>query len=276
MDTRTAAELMQSIEPSMGNFIPGLVSVTFRKLLLEEVVSLAFETGLKSIEWGGDIHVPHGNLAKARRACQLCGDAGIAVSAYGSYYRCGLSDKNAVDFVVIIDTARELGTDSIRVWAGNVGSASAPIGFREAVVADIKRICVLAAQADCSISLEFHGATLTDSADSTLQLLREVAEPNLSSYWQPPVGMSPDECVASLRQVLPYARNLHVFHWWPDKHYRLPLSDGADCWKRYIQTAAEAQAPRHASLEFVRNDDPEQLKADAKTLLHLLNPGPSL
>jgi sugar phosphate isomerase/epimerase len=258
----------------MSKLIPGLVSVTFRKLAIQEIVSLAAEAGLKSIEWGGDIHVPHGDQVKARLARGVCEDAGIVISAYGSYYRCGATGENADEFGAILETARELGAKSIRVWAGNVCSASAPAGFREGVVADIKRICTLAAGADCSISLEFHGGTLTDSADSTCELIAQAAEPNLTTYWQPPVGMPADECVASLRQVLPYTRNLHVFHWWPDNHHWLPLAEGIDRWKRYIALADDTRIPRHASLEFVRGDDPEQLKADAKTLLQLLN-GPA-
>ena len=255
----------------MGNFVPGLVSVTFRKLAVEEVVSLAGESGLKSIEWGGDIHVPHADLVKAKHARELCDNAGLTVSAYGSCYRAWASEKNGVDFSAIIDTARELASDTIRVWAGNLDSNAAPPGFREAVIADLKRICQLAAQADCTISLEFHGGTLTDSADSTCQLIADVAAPNLTTYWQPPVGMPPAQCVASLRKVLPYTRNLHVFHWWPDHHHRLPLADGSGPWMDYLKLAADPQKPRHASLEFVRGDDPNQLRADAKTLLHLLN-----
>jgi sugar phosphate isomerase/epimerase len=260
----------------MTNFVPGLVSVTFRKLTIPEIVPLAAHAELKSIEWGADIHVPPAAQAKARLARKLCADAGISISAYGSYYRCGAPDANAFEFSAILETALTLGTSSIRVWAGNFGSASAPPGFREAVIADIKRICSFAAQADCSISLEFHGGTLTDSADSTCDLIAQAAAPNLTTYWQPPVGMSTDECVASLRTVLPYTQNLHVFHWWPDQRHRLPLADGADRWQRYLQVAADANTARHASFEFVRNDDPEQLKADAKTLLHLLNSAPSL
>jgi 3-dehydroshikimate dehydratase len=253
------------------SFVPGLVSVTFRRLSIQEIVTHAVESGLQSIEWGGDIHVPHGDLAEAKIARQLCRDAGLTISAYGSYYRAWASQKNGVDFADIVATARELGTDSIRVWAGNLGSDTAPPGIREAVIADIKRMCRLAADGDCSISLEFHGGTLTDSAQATRQLIVDVAAPNLSTYWQPPVGMAPAECVASLQAVLPYVRNIHVFHWWPDHHHRLALSDGFDQWREYLKLAADSGKPRHASLEFVRGDDPNQLKDDAKTLLRLLN-----
>ena len=38
--------------------IPGLVSVTFRKLSRTEIAGLMVNAGLSAIEWGGDVHVP--------------------------------------------------------------------------------------------------------------------------------------------------------------------------------------------------------------------------
>ena len=45
----------------------GLVSVTFRKLEPAEIVDLVKQAGLQGIEWGGDIHVPHGDIQRAKR-----------------------------------------------------------------------------------------------------------------------------------------------------------------------------------------------------------------
>jgi 3-dehydroshikimate dehydratase len=258
---------------SPSPFIPGLVSVTFRQFPVEKIAQLASQAGLKSIEWGGDIHVPHGNLAAAARARKLCADAGLSISAYGSYYRAWASAKT-LNFGSVLDTAEALGTQTVRVWAGNLASAAASSGFQQAVVGDLKRVCALAAERNCSISLEFHGGTLTDNATATNALIEAVAAPNLTTYWQPPVGLSPDQCLAGLTSVLPHLQNLHVFHWWPDQHHRLPLSDGADAWRQYLDAAADAAKPRHVSLEFVRDDDPDQFRRDAKTLLNLLNCGP--
>ena len=45
---------------------PGLVSVSFRPLAGEEIIRLAKETGLAAVEWGGDVHVPAGDTARAK------------------------------------------------------------------------------------------------------------------------------------------------------------------------------------------------------------------
>jgi 3-dehydroshikimate dehydratase len=45
----------------------GLVSISFRPLSVEELIRLVTDVGLEGIEWGGDKHVPHGDLDTARR-----------------------------------------------------------------------------------------------------------------------------------------------------------------------------------------------------------------
>ena len=65
---------------------PGLVSVTFRKLTPAEIVALVKQAGLKGIEWGGDLHVPHGDLVRAREVRELTHEGGLGVAACGSGY----------------------------------------------------------------------------------------------------------------------------------------------------------------------------------------------
>ena len=78
------------------------------------------------------------------------------------------------------------------------------------------------------------------------------------------------EIIAGLRAILPHLQNMHVFHWWPDDKHRLPLSEGLDRWGQYLKLAAESGQSRYVSLEFVRDDDLQQFREDAKTLLLLL------
>ncbi|MNI10046.1 hypothetical protein D3C73_631400 [compost metagenome] len=52
----------------------GLVSVTFRRLSVEEIVMMVQKAGLQDIEWGGDIHVPHGNFQRAHEVAKLTHD----------------------------------------------------------------------------------------------------------------------------------------------------------------------------------------------------------
>ena len=49
----------------------GLVSITFRELNPLEIIRLVSKAGLDGIEWGGDVHVPHGDIKKNLRSSQI-------------------------------------------------------------------------------------------------------------------------------------------------------------------------------------------------------------
>ena len=77
---------------------PGLVSVTFKHRPCEDVIHYAHKAHLKSIEWHGQNHVPHGDLETARLIGQSTRAAGLAVAAYGSYYVLGQSEDMGLSF----------------------------------------------------------------------------------------------------------------------------------------------------------------------------------
>jgi sugar phosphate isomerase/epimerase len=244
---------------------PGLVSVTFRKLAPAEIVALVRRAGLHGIEWGGDIHVPPGDLGRAREARELTHEAGLAVAAYGSYYRAGRSEDDSLPFQRVLDTALELGAPVIRVWAGTAGSAEMEDEARWRVAADLRRIAELAARAGVRVAVEFHGGTLTDSNESTHRLLLQADQPNLFTYWQPLLDMTDEACVEGLRQLAPRLAHLHVYQWRTVQDRR-PLAEGAERWRSFLQAAAAAPGDRHAMLEFVADDAPENFLSDAATL----------
>ena len=141
----------------------GACSVTFRQLKPEEIVDLVVRAGLDVIEWGGDVHVPHGDVHRARQVQQMTADAGIRVASYGSYYTLAGGEKEEPDFSRVLETAVALGAPMIRVWAGDKGSANTDETYRQLVVDETCRIADLAATEDIAISYEFHSGTLTDS-----------------------------------------------------------------------------------------------------------------
>jgi len=249
----------------MKNFSTGLVSITFRPLAPQEIVDLVVQAGQEGIEWGGDVHVPHGDLARAQAVGKLTRDAGLEVAAYGSYYRLGEPAKNP-EPCALLDTAVALGAPTVRVWAGARGSADADDAYRRNVEDDARRLGAMARERGLRIALEFHGNTLTDTAASASALLDALPPDTLDTLWQPPNGMDADDCLRDLDQVLPRVSNAHVFHWgsgWAD---RFPLAKGWDRWQRYLQRLGENAVPRWLLLEFVKGDDPAQYLRDASTL----------
>lgn len=241
----------------------GLVSVTFRKLAPKEVVDLVGQAGLAGIEWGGDVHVPHGDLARTREVKAMTLGAGLEVAAYGSYYCAGHPD--IVSFDATLASAVELGAPTIRVWAGKLGSADAAEEYRAAVVSDSRRIVQMAAGTGITVSFEFHRKTLTDTPESAVRLLREVAHPNIRSYWQPPLNDSVALNLAGLETVHPWLSNVHAYHYAGGN--RMLLSEGSAAWAEYLPRIASTGGGIHyVMLEFVKEDSPQNFLLDAATL----------
>ncbi|MEX2381841.1 MAG: TIM barrel protein [Opitutales bacterium] len=252
---------------------PGLVSITFRKLTIPEIIHLVRKSELKSIEWGGDIHVPPGNAQAAEDARKRTADAGLSVAAYGSYYRVGTSEKEQAPFEKVLQSAVALQAPTIRVWAGSVGSAKVDAAARKHLVRQTKRIASLAAEAKITISFEFHRNTLTDTNEAALQLLKEVDHSNVFSLWQPAVGASLEYAAEGLRSLLPRLSNVHAFSWSDKGTDRLPLAAGRARWSAFLDVARSSGRDHHVLLEFVRDDSPERFLEDAATLREWLADG---
>lgn len=245
-------------------FVPGLVSVSFRKLAPREVVALARACGLIALEWGGDVHVPLGDLTRAREVRGMSADAGLLVRAYGSYVRLG--EEDATSFPGVIDTAKTLGAAAIRVWAGTRSSADADETYRRRVVDQARQFADLAAQHDVMMCYEYHADTLTDTDASAQALIRATGDhPAVKTLWQPADERTVEQNLASLRGVLPWLHHVHVFHW-PQRRERAPLADGEAAWRGYLDLLRAHAPDCPLLLEFVRGDDPAQLRADAATL----------
>ncbi|MBZ0300969.1 MAG: sugar phosphate isomerase/epimerase [Anaerolineae bacterium] len=244
----------------------GLVSITFRALSTIEIIDLARTAGIQGIEWGGDVHVPPGDMMGARDVKHRTEDAGLRVSAYGSYYRLRRVEQEEHPFEAVLATAVGLGAPFIRVWAGNQPSETVGTAERARIAAESRRIADLAAAQGIGIAYEFHGNTLTDRLESALDLLQAVDHPNISTFWQPPNGMPPQESRAGLDAVAPWVTNIHCFHWWPTSKDRHTLADGEANWTRYGEKIAALPGDRFVSIEFVKNDAPEQFLQDAATL----------
>ena len=243
----------------------GLVSITFRQLPPREVISLVKKSGLKGIEWGGDIHVPHGNLSTARDVGAMTREEGLSVAAYGSYYRVGCQGQEGIpDFEGVLETALELKAPLIRVWAGNAGSDQADRELWNRVVEDSIRIGDMAQGEDLIIAYEYHGGTLTDTLESTQKLMEQVDHPNVRSYWQPLSHHSLENRFKGLEQILPWLENIHAYHW--VSHNRLPLDEGNQEWSKYVEILKDLPGEHYALIEFVKDDEKEQFLRDAETL----------
>ena len=248
---------------------PGLVSVSFRPLTCEKIIEIAKSAGLRSVEWGGDIHVPAGDAARAADVYNKTAAAGLSVAAYGSYYKLGTHEDPAGEWRKVLQSAVALRAPVVRIWAGVNASQAVGEAARAALVREARSAADAAAVHGITVVFECHRNTLTDDWRSALRLLREIDRPNVKTYWQPNEDRDFADNQEALAALLPHVVNLHVFHW-PQPDVRLPLSKGTDRWREYLSIAASDGKDRACLLEFMPDDRPETLPREAQTLLTLL------
>ncbi len=236
----------------------GLLSVTFRNLPFEQIIDLTVQAGLDGIEWGGDVHVPPGELKPAERIGQAAREAGLVNFSYGSYWRADCEPE------MIAETAAALGVQWIRIWAGTLPSASCPPETRRRTAEYIRQLC--RHSGGMQVAAEKHYGTLTDDAISAVRLLDEVGEDNFFCYFQQESNCDNRQELARL----PSERIRAVHVQYCVNHQRMPLKDGFGEWNELL-----AQIPENvpALLEFVRDGSVEQYLEDAKVLKLLAKGG---
>lgn len=207
----------------------GLVSISFRGNTVEEILDACVKTELSVIEWGSDVHVPVGNLVRAKEVGEATRAAGMECAAYGAYYKIGC---DMTDFEDYAKTAQALGTYIIRIWGGWHGSAEITPEAREKLVEETKRICAIGRDYGMTLAFECHHGTITDDPDYALAFVRDVDADNLKLYWQPNQFKTFEANLEAAKKLKPLVVNAHVFHW--DAEHWYPLSDGIEDWKQYV------------------------------------------
>ena len=243
--------------------IAGLVSISFRDRTPEEIVKYTALAGLDGIEWGGDVHSPHGDISAANKIRALTEQNKLTIPEYGSYYKIATSEPELFDGVLA--SAKALGTKIIRVWAGSKASDCFKNDEYAAAVADAKRICALAG--DITVALECHPKTLTDDYYTALAFIHDVDMPNLKMFWQPNQYRPLEYNLEAIKALLPYIVSVHVFSWVRNDKY--PLAYGESSWKKYIELLSAKEL--NYMLEFMHDGNIETLAETARVLREWLN-----
>ena len=257
----------------------GLVSISFRKKSIKELIKATKESGLEYIEWGGDVHVPMGNVKLAREVRRKMHGAGLKCASYGSYfglmYHC--DEHYPLPFKKVLKTAKALGAKTVRVWLGwpKCGCKKGheqyicKKGYAHAVNT-ARELCNKAKKFGLTLSIECHFATLTDDYHDTLRFIGDVGCDNLRLYWQPNHSKSFEYNLEALKALLPYITNVHVFNW-NETGDKFPLCDGECQWKQYLEVLNDENSKeRICFLEFMPDGELTTLPSESKTLNTLL------
>jgi sugar phosphate isomerase/epimerase len=247
----------------------GLVSISFRDLTTDEIIKMVKKAGLDAIEWGGDVHVPHGDVFKAEEVKQSCGLLGINCPSYGSYYRVGEYVEPKEEFKKVLACAKTLDADVIRVWAGTKSTKDADEAYWNLITNELNLICRMAAQEGKDVALEYHAKTLTDNSVDTMKLIAKTDAGNLYTYWQPPVGLPHDRNLRDIKMLKSHISNIHTFTW--EGRERMPLSDGIEKWEEYFKLVNTWKL-RYCLLEFIKDNSVDGFYRDAEILKMMVKP----
>ncbi|MCR5457576.1 MAG: hypothetical protein K6F14_05835 [Clostridiales bacterium] len=244
-------------------FKTGLVSISFRNHSAEEIIHKLTETTLEYVEWGSDVHAPFNDFKAIDSINRLSKEFGVKTSSYGTYFKVGRDNPDT--FVEYTDAAKRLNTDVLRVWIGTKSSCDYTEKEKDRLYEDCIVISELAAAKRQTVCCECHPNTLTDSTESTLELMKSVNMNNFKMYWQPNQFKSVDENIINAKSIAPYTVNIHVFNWLGKERY--PLIKGIEIWKKYLDQFDKTQK---LLLEFMPDDSIDSLPYEAEALQKII------
>ena len=214
----------------------GLCSITFRGKSVEEVIELCKKNELNCIEWGGDIHAPHGDIEAAKCVGALTRKSGLSCNSYGSYFRC----DSLENFKPVSQSAKALGATVIRVWAGEKDSEKFTEEEFHRFVQTVAECADYAEKFGQKIAFEYHFGTYCNNPESVNKLLDAVHKNNVGTYWQPAywLGNIPEQervekNLAAIELLKERLVNIHVYNW--RGFERFPLVESNEEWALYLE-----------------------------------------
>jgi len=245
----------------------GITSVTFRKLDYKTVLKYCVESGLSCIEWGSDIHAPETDFATVRAVKEESDKAGIRICSYGSYYELCVHENYRETFRPYLEAAVILDAPIIRLWAGTMGADKATKEYYGQAVQETQTLCDMAAEYGITLAFEYHRNSLSDTADSAVQIYKDINRKNFALYYQYDSQISIEENIISLEKMLPYIKMVHVAYF-DSKYKKLSLEegDGITLWTRLVELLKEHQVEVCLLFEFLKDDSLEGLKYEMKIM----------
>ena len=240
----------------------GLVSVSFRENTPKEIISYMKACGLEYIEWGSDVHAPCEDTERLEYLKELCDENQIGISSYGSYFRLGVN--KAEDIESYINAAKILGTDIIRIWAGNKSFSKYNREELENILDDARTIARAAEESGVTVCFERHTETITDSPEGALFLMERVKSESIRMYYQPCQYNGKQFSVDLARKISMYTKVAHVFNWEGNNKY--PLEGAIDDWKDYLKCLP---GDIYLLLEFMPDGKIDSLDKEASALYRI-------
>ncbi len=244
-------------------FKTGVVSVSFRKLSVDEVIKLVGESGLKAIEWGSDVHAPYTDRERLEYIAKAQKDAGLYCPSYGTYFKLG--EHPTEELRGYIEAAKILGTNILRLWCGNKKYEDMTAEEIDHLFGEAKKAAKIAEEKGAVLCMECHNNSCTETLDGALAIINAVDSPAFRMYWQPATKAGFENNMKYAEAIAPYTYTIHSYYY--KDGVQLSLDEGIDEWKKYLECFDGTQ---HILLEFMPGGDPAALNAEAAALNSLI------
>lgn len=236
----------------------GLVSISFRALSPSQIIQAVKDNGLTCVEWGSDVHAPVTDLEKVRKIREECDKNGITTCSYGTYFKIGVNA--AEEIYPYVEAAKILGTNILRLWAGNKGSEEYTEEEKQAFLAECKTLAEIARAENVIFCTECHNNTFTDRLPGCIEMLDAVSSPHFKTYWQPNQFRTREENIRYAASVADQTTVVHVFNWLGTEKF--PLIEGKEVWQEYLKYFRNVPL----LLEFMPDNQLETLECEANAL----------
>ncbi|MFQ6039780.1 MAG: sugar phosphate isomerase/epimerase family protein [Candidatus Poribacteria bacterium] len=253
----------------------GLCTIAFSELPLEEVLDIAEEYGFDGVEvWGKEPHTPSEyDEDYFRRIKEIADSKMLEIAAFGSYVN-PLMDDYEQRMETALRIAQTLGSKLIRVWSGGGPSKSVRPNDRRLITIRLKTMCQWAGINGITVATEMHNNNLTDTAETTLQLIEDVGLPGLKTYYQPCFQGDADDFYECAKLVGPYLANVHAQNAKPlgDGSFEAcAIADGVVNYEKIVEILKSYDYDGYLEVEFVHGENKlEALKNDRDFLAQLL------
>ena len=257
-----------------------LCSIAFRERLLEYALDLAADVGFQGVEiWGREPHISQEFDANRVAAVRRMGaERGLEVPVFGSYLRLGATNANQggdVSLKDVLQTAAELGSPIIRVWASDVGSAEADEATWRSTVREVREAAASVAKMEMVLAAEMHSNTLADTGKSARRLLEEVDSEGFALNFQPSSRPEEESAMERLEAVLPAVVHVHAQNYAPlgerrgGRVERVALADGLVDYASLVRRLRKADYQGYLAVEFSPSGVKDKAAAIARDFEYL-------
>jgi len=252
----------------------GLCTIAFSELPLKEVLDIASDYNFDGVEiWGKEPHMPEKfdeNYVKEVK--NMAVERGLEIAAFGSYLNPFMEDFQRRSESALKITYG-LGANIIRIWSGGGSSIATSTEERRMIGFRLVGICQWSRFRDITVATEMHSDNYTDSSDTIIELISNVALPNLRTYYQPLFGRNTEDYYECLQKVGPYVVNVHAQNAKLEdgKYQPCGIADGEVDYARIVEILQSFDYDGYLEIEFVHGENKlEALQKDRDYLASLI------